>query len=102
MRNSHRAGWFSVASAGTMSLVTTAPLSSTVAPENATKSIFRKPMYATNTPMPPPIAFCRLFGIALMMYLRIFVTVITMLNRPQMNTIDSACCQVKPRPKQTV
>ena len=89
MRNSHSAGWFSVAMAGT-------PLSKVMTPT------FRRPMYATNTPMPPPIAFCRLFGIALMMYLRIFVTVITMLNRPQMNTIDSACCQVKPRPKQTV
>ena len=48
------------------------------------------------------MAFCRLFGIALMMYLRSLVTVIRMLIRPQMNTMDSACCQVKPRAKHTV
>ncbi len=41
-------------------------------------------------------------GIDLMMYLRSLVTVIRMLINPQMNTMDSACCQVKPRPKQTV
>ena len=52
--------------------------------------------------MPPPMAFCRLRGMALMMYLRILVTVMKMFSRPQMNTMDSACCQVKPKVKQTV
>ena len=48
------------------------------------------------------MAFCRLRGMALMMYLRILVTVMMMFSTPQMNTIDSACCQVKPRVAQTV
>ena len=39
-------------------------------------------------------------GIDLMMYFLILVTVIKMLNTPQMNTIDRACFQVKPRVKQ--
>ena len=52
--------------------------------------------------MPPPMACCRLLGIHLMMYFRSFVTVIRILRTPQINTMDSACCQVKPRPKQTV
>ena len=33
------------------------------------------------------------------MILRIFVTVMKILIKPQMNTMDSACCQVKPRCK---
>ena len=53
-------------------------------------------------PMPPLMAFCRLAGMDFMMYLRIFVMVMKMLNRPQIKTMDSACCQVNPRPKQTV
>ena len=63
---------------------------------------FRKPRYAMKAPIPPLIASCRDFGMALMIILRTFVTVIRMLSRPQMNTIDIACCQVKPRPKHTV
>lgn len=39
---------------------------------------------------------------ALMMYLRTFVTVIKMLIKPQIKTMDNACCQVKPNVKQTV
>ena len=39
---------------------------------------------------------------ALMMYLRIFVTVIRMLINPQINTMDNPCCQVNPKVKQTV
>lgn len=53
-------------------------------------------------PIPPPMAFCKLRGIALMIYLRTFVTVIIILINPQIKTIDKACCQVKPSVKQTV
>ena len=53
-------------------------------------------------PIPPPIAFCRLRGMDLMMNLRILVTVMMMLIRPQINTMDRVCCQVKPRPRHTV
>ena len=55
-----------------------------------------------NTPMPPPMAFCRLRGMALMMCLRILVTVMKMLKRPQIKTMVRASCQVKPRVKHTV
>ncbi|MPN32744.1 hypothetical protein SDC9_180224 [bioreactor metagenome] len=47
-------------------------------------------------PMPPEMAYCRETGMALMMALRSLVTVIRMLIRPQMKTMASACCQVKP------
>ena len=53
-------------------------------------------------PMPPPMAFWRLRGIDLMIDFRILVTVIRMLKRPQMKTIESACCQVNPSAPQTV
>ena len=38
----------------------------------------------------------------LMMILRIFVTVMKILIKPQINTMDSACCQVNSRAKHTV
>ena len=53
-------------------------------------------------PMPPPMAFCRLRGMDLMMNLRSFVTVMRILIKPQINTMDRVCCQVKPRPRHTV
>ena len=46
--------------------------------------------------MPPEMAYCRLRGMAAMMSLRMLVTVIRMFMIPQMNTMDSACCQVNP------
>ncbi len=54
------------------------------------------------TPMPPEMAFCKERGMARMMCLRTLVTVTRMLIRPHRNTMDSACCQVKPRVKHTV
>ncbi len=53
-------------------------------------------------PMPPPMAFWMLFGMERMMLLRNFVTVIRMLMTPQMNTMASACCHLKPSEKHTV
>ena len=52
--------------------------------------------------MPPPMAFCRLTGMALMMDLRILVTVIRMFTTPHRKTIAKASCQVKPRANTTV
>ena len=72
IRNTQNCGWFKVARAGT-------PLSKVMIPT------FRSPIYATNIPMPPPMACCRLSGMDLIMYLRILVAVIKILKRPQMN-----------------
>ena len=48
------------------------------------------------------MAYWRLLGIDEMISLRMLVTVIRMLIMPQMNTMDSACCHVKPMPLHTV
>ena len=48
------------------------------------------------------MACCILTGMALIIILRTFVTVIKILNKPQMNTIANASCQVNPRPNTTV
>ena len=89
IKNTISCGWLKVVKAGT-------PL------EKLIKPTFNKPKYATNTPIPPPIAFCKLWGIDLTICFLILVTVITILITPQINTIDSACCQLKPKVKHTV
>ena len=66
------------------------------------KFAFFNPIYATNTPIPPPIACCILTGIAWIIILRIFVTVMKIFNNPQINTIANASCQEKPKPNTTV
>ena|GEM_PF-6590699 len=53
-------------------------------------------------PMPPPMAFCSMGGIASMIILRILVTVMMMLMRPHRNTMHSVSCHVNFRPKHTV
>ena len=73
-----------------------------VPPSKAMAPTWTRPMYATNSPMPPDMAYWRLRGMAAMINLRTLVTVIRMLIIPQMNTMDSACCHVKPIWSQTV
>ena len=53
-------------------------------------------------PMPPEMACWSMGGMDWMMSLRSLVAVMMMLIRPQMKTMDMACCQVKPRPLTTV
>src|SRR5699024_10843502 len=69
---------------------------------NCNKLPFLIPIYAMKTPIPAEIACCKLSGIALIKDLRTLVTVIKTLKTPQINTIDNASCQVKPKPNTTV
>ena len=70
--------------------------------EKSINPTFKKPMYATNKPIPPPIAFCKLMGMERIIIFRALVTVMRILIIPHINTMESACCQVNPSPKQTV
>lgn len=66
------------------------------------KPAFLIPIYAMNMPIPPPIACCNEIGIDFISSFLTFVIVIRIFKRPQINTIASASCYLKPKPKHTV
>ena len=72
------------------------------APVKEMSAALLKPRYAMNSPIPPPMAFCRLSGIDLTIDFLSLVTVITMFMRPQMKTIARACFHVNPPARHTV
>lgn len=102
MRNNHSVGLLNVARPGVAPVDRPLPADSASFVVNVMRSTLSRPTYATNRPMPPPIACCSASGMARMIIWRTLVTVMRMLIRPHRNTMHNVSCHVKPRPKQTV